>query len=119
MSEPSSEQREAWDLAQIRQRPSRLNVEPIGSMIRRVMAKRGYGETQAADQLQAAWRSAAGEALARETRAGRVTRGTLTVFADSSVALQELQFQKAQIIKALNITLPNASIKKIRGQLQT
>ncbi len=101
MAEPTPEQREAWDLAQIHQRRSRLVAKPIGTVMRRVLASSGYGETQAAAQLQAAWEQAVGAELAQLSRPGNVSRGSLQVHVANSAMMQEVHFRKKQILAAL------------------
>ncbi|MCA9133767.1 MAG: DUF721 domain-containing protein, partial [Planctomycetales bacterium] len=94
MDEPTAEQREAWDLAQIRQRRSHLHAKPIGSVVRRLMASTGYGETQAVEQLRQQWNAAVGEQLAGMTRPGNVARGVLYVYVSNSAVMQELHFRR-------------------------
>ncbi len=113
----SPEDEEAWNLSQIRQQRSRLHAKPIGSMIRSLMARRGYGQTQAVDELQSRWREAAGEVLGSCSRAGNVSRGVLQVFVADSSALQELHLCKKQILAALQSSLPQANIRDFRARV--
>ena len=101
MAEPTPEQREAWDLAQIHQRRSRLVAKPIGTVLRRVLASSGYGETQAVAQLPAAWKQVVGAELAQLSRPGNVSRGSLQVHVANSATMQEVHFRKKQILAAL------------------
>jgi predicted nucleic acid-binding Zn ribbon protein len=101
MDEPSVEQREAWDLAQIKQRRSRLFAKPIGSVVRRLMNSSGYGETKAAEQLQECWQRAVGAELARLSRPGNVSRGILLVNVANSAVMQEIHFRKKRVLAAL------------------
>lgn len=101
MPEPTPEQREAWDLAQIHQRRSRLVAKPIGSVVRRLLASSGYGETQGAAQLLELWQQAVGPELAKLSRPGNVARGTLQVHVANSAVMQELHFRKKQILAEL------------------
>lgn len=114
--QPLSEE-EQWELSQIRQFKSRLNAKPIGSVMRKLMTQRGYGQTQAAEQLAEYWPLAAGEVLAVQTRPGNVSRGILTVHVTDSVAMQELNFVKKQIIARLQKELPEMKISGIRGRI--
>ena len=114
---PSEEQEDAWHLSQIRQRRSRLNAKPIGSVIRTLMARKGYGQTQAADELQARWQEAAGQVLGSHSRAGNVSRGVLQVFVADSSALQELHLCKKQVLAALQAAMPHANIRDFRARV--
>ena len=100
MKEPTEEQREAWNLAQIQQRRSRLVAKPISSIIRQRLASSGYAESQFSAQLQAQWEQAVGPALAKLSRLGSVTRGALTVEVANSASMQEIHFRKKQILTA-------------------
>ena len=101
MQEPTPQQREAWDLAQIHQRRSRLEAKPIGGMMRRLLASTGYGETQGAAQLLELWKEAVGPELAAHSRPGNVARSTLQVHVANSAIMQELHFRKKQILHKL------------------
>jgi predicted nucleic acid-binding Zn ribbon protein len=107
MDELNADQQEEWDLAQIRQRPSRFRAKPIGSMIRRLMSSSGYGETQAAEQLREQWSEAVGSTLANLSRPGNVSRSVLHVHVANSAVMQEIHFRKKQIL----VKLQSASVK--------
>ena len=115
--EPISDDEEAWNLSQIRQRRSRLNARPIGSMIRTLMARSGYGQTQAVEELAEQWCAAAGPTLAATTRPGNISRGVLQVWVADSSSLQELHMCKKQVLAALKSSLPQAGIVDIRARV--
>jgi predicted nucleic acid-binding Zn ribbon protein len=106
-----------WYLSNIKQRPSRLNAKKIGSVVRQLMARSGYGQVQANEELQAQWELAAGEVLARNSRPGNIARGVLLVHVTDSSSLQELQLCKRQILEALQRNYPQANIKNLRGRI--
>ncbi|MEO8268913.1 MAG: DUF721 domain-containing protein [Aureliella sp.] len=101
MPQPTQEQREAWDLAQIHQRRSRLVAKPIGSVVRRLLASSGYAETQGVAQLLEQWQQAVGPELAKLSRPGNVARGILQIHVANSAVMQEVHFRKKQILTAL------------------
>jgi hypothetical protein len=105
MREPTAAEREAWDLAQIHQRRSRLTAKPIGSVVRRLIESSGYAETQSAAELQSHWEQTVGPMLASLTRTGGVTKGILLVIVANSATMQELHFRKKQVLASLR-TLP-------------
>lgn len=112
MPEPTAEQQEAWNLAQIHQRRSRLVAKPIGGVIRRLLSSSGYAESQSAAQLQAQWEQAVGPQLAKLSRPGNVSRGVLLVEVANSALMQEIHFRKKQILTAFH---GQAATQKITG----
>jgi hypothetical protein len=53
------------------------------------------------------------------TRIGALRRGTLEVIVLNSTLVQELTFQKATLLKALNQSLPEQGIRDLRFRLGT
>jgi predicted nucleic acid-binding Zn ribbon protein len=86
----------------------------ISDILAQLITSRGYGRIQADADFSAAWQQAAGETIAKYTRPGRVRRGTLEVVASNSMIIQELGFQKQQILTQLQTQLPDAKIRDIR-----
>ncbi len=119
MKEPTPQEREAWDLAQIRQRKSRLIAKPIGNVIRGLLSSTGYAETQAAALLQQQWEAAVGAELSAVSRPGNVTRGVLQVYAASSPAMQELHFRKKQILAGLTANPALSQIRELKIRVGT
>lgn len=113
------ERQEQADLAQIRQVKSRLNAKPIGGILRRLVAERGYAAEQAQRLTQEQWRAAAGPELSRQTRPGKVSRGVLYVEVSDNIVLQELHFQKRSILKSLQAASPEAKIIDLRFRVVT
>ncbi|MBX3420342.1 MAG: DUF721 domain-containing protein [Pirellulaceae bacterium] len=111
------EQRELWDLQQIKQRPSRVRAKHIGHSMRNLMARHGLAQTQAANELAVAWQSAVGPQLSALTRPCTIQRGVLQVLVRDSSALQELQLCRKQVLAALQQALPQANIRDLRGKI--
>jgi predicted nucleic acid-binding Zn ribbon protein len=86
----------------------------IGNVLAQLITARGYGRIQATAGFSAAWQQAAGESIAKFTCPGRLRRGILEVMAANSMIIQELTFQKQQILKQLQTALPDAKIRDIR-----
>jgi predicted nucleic acid-binding Zn ribbon protein len=78
------------------------------------MARRGFARVQAAEGLAAAWRKAAGEALARQTRVGQVRRGTLEVLVANSTLMQELGYRREALLADLARLAPDEGIAALR-----
>ena len=86
----------------------------IADVLAQLITARGYGRIQADADFTAAWQQAAGATIAKYTRPGRLRRGTLEVMASNSTIIQELTFQKQQILAQLQIQLPDAKIRDIK-----
>lgn len=86
----------------------------IADILAQLITARGYGRVQSDANLIAAWQQAAGETIASYTRPGRLRRGTLEVIASNSTIVQELTFQKQQVLTQLQTQLPDAHIRDIR-----
>ena len=89
----------------------------IGSVMSRLMARAGYDREQASAGLEAAWRDAAPESLRTASRPGLVRRGVLEVFVSHSAHVQELAFQKREVLARLAELAPAAGITDIRCRL--
>lgn len=88
--------------------------KPIGDVLAELMARRGFARVQATAALEAAWREAAGALIAEHTRVGAVKRGKLEIIVANSILLQELGYQKADLLAALAKELPDENIQDIR-----
>jgi len=86
---------------------------PIGEVLVELMARRGFARQQAAEQLEAAWRRAAGP-LASQTSVGAVRRGRLEIIVAHSTLAQELTFRKPVLLAALAQELPEAAVRDLR-----
>jgi predicted nucleic acid-binding Zn ribbon protein len=86
----------------------------IADVLAQLITARGYGRIQANADFTAAWQQAAGATIAKYTRPGRLRRGTLEVTAGNSAIIQELTFQKQQILTQLQTALPDAKIRDIK-----
>ena len=81
------------------------------------MSRTGYDRERAADGLAAAWQEAAPAALKASSQPGLVRRGVLEVFVSHSALVQELGFQKREVLMRLTELLPAAGITDIRCRL--
>jgi predicted nucleic acid-binding Zn ribbon protein len=112
--EPTDEELEAWHLSQIHQRPSPYQAKSIRTVMKKLMAKRGYSAIQANDSLQSVWASLVGSELAKLSRPGNISRGILQVSVSDHGAMNELHFQLKQIVAGLQAQLPESKIKNVR-----
>lgn len=80
---------------------------------------RGYGRIQATADFTVAWNQAVGETLSPYTLPGRLKRGVLEVTVTNSIVIQELNFQKEQILAALREQCPDAKIRDVKFRIGT
>jgi hypothetical protein len=92
----------------------RREVRSIGTLVSQLISRRGYAQTGANDQFQAAVAAVIGSELAGEIKIGKLNRGVLKIFARDSVTVQELTFQKPAILKKLQKELPESKITDLR-----
>jgi len=86
----------------------------VADLLSSLMSRRGYAQQKSAADCTSAWQNAVGSELAKDSRAGDVRRGVLEVIVRNSVLMQELTFQKRQLIKRLGRLVPERKIRDIR-----
>jgi len=91
--------------------------QAIGDVVAGLLARRGYAQTAAAEEMSEAWSAAAGAVFADVTRAGNVRRGELEVFVKDSAALQELTFIQTELLRKMAAALPDRGVQKIRFRI--
>lgn len=79
-----------------------------------VMAKRGFMQTQAPQKQAEVWAQAAGEAMAKHTRATNVSRGSLHVLVRNSVVLMELSLRRGELLGKVQAAAPEMKIRDIK-----
>ncbi|MFM9059970.1 MAG: DciA family protein [Planctomycetaceae bacterium] len=97
--------------------PAASGPQAIGRIVSRLMARTGYDREQGSAALASAWEAAAPAALKGASRAGAVRRGVLEVFVRHSAHVQELGFQKRDVVARLQALAPDAGITDIRCRL--
>jgi predicted nucleic acid-binding Zn ribbon protein len=93
--------------------------QAIGDILSELVARQGCARVQSVAALEAAWTEAAGGLAAKHTQVGAVRRGTLEVTVAHSVLMQELRFQKEELLEKLTIRLPDGGIKDLRFHVGT
>jgi predicted nucleic acid-binding Zn ribbon protein len=91
--------------------------EPIGDILAELLARRGFARVKSGAALESAWREAAGELVAQYTRVGQIRRGKLEVIVAHSVLVQELTFQKSDLLVKLARLLPDERITDLRFRI--
>ena len=117
LRDPTPEEREQWDLAQIKQGNSRLFARPIGSVMRKLLAEKDYGTVQSAQDLLDAWARVISPSLVKSSRPGKIAKGVLLVEVANSLALQEIHFEKTKILKELQRELPAYKLVDMRFRI--
>lgn len=79
-----------------------------------LLARKGYGHVQAANELMTAWGAVVGEEMAKHTRANKVNGGKLEITVGNSSVMQELAFQQHTLLKAIQKQLPDQPIRELR-----
>ncbi len=86
----------------------------LADALSELITRRGYARTLANQGYAEAWAAAVGESLAKRCRVGSVRRGAFEVTVANSAIVQELTFQKAELIRKLAQQLPQERITDIR-----
>ena len=118
MSEPDWDEIDfsnATDLVGKRQRFRRRPKRPA-DVIGRMMARQGYAQSKSNDELNDDWEKAVGK-YSGKTKVGRIRSGVLEVHVASSAVMNQLSFQKKQLLSAIQQQLPQNKIKDIRFKL--
>jgi predicted nucleic acid-binding Zn ribbon protein len=86
-------------------------------VLNHLLARRGYARIQSALAFEQAWKQAAGAGLAADTRPGNVKRGVLEITVRNSSVLQELTFQKKQLLAKLQSQTTDPPIRDLRFRI--
>lgn len=90
----------------------------IRSVIRDWTVRRNMAAEQESVIAAQEWAEAIGPELAGYTRPGNVRRGTLHVWVDSPLVVQELTLRQKQILNQLRLRLPDHRIERLRFHVQ-
>ena len=104
---------QANKLTKDRQRFFRRPKKPA-NIISQLMARKGYCQTQTANELSDAWQELVGEKWKNKTKAGNVNRGVLEVFVANAAVNQKIGFEKKKILAALKQRVPQNKITDIK-----
>jgi hypothetical protein len=94
-------------------------IRKIGSLVNQLMSRRGYAQQAATSEFHAVIVSNVGNELSSSVHVGQLRRGVLQVFASDSVTLQELNFQKRKILRAIHNDLPHTDVTDLRFRIQS
>ena len=99
------------------QRAVRKEPEKLDGLIAELMARRGYARQLTASIFQEAWAELLVPMLAQQSKPGKLRAGVLEVTVANSTILQELTFQKQNLIQMLNQKLNDQPVTDIRFRI--
>ena len=112
---------QANELINSRQRFQR-RPKKAADLINLLLARKGYGQRQAKQELQTTWSKAAGQRWQQKTMVGNIKRGVLEIIVENSAALQQLNFKKRKLLLEMQNQLPQNKIQDIKfkvGKIHT
>ncbi len=83
------------------------------------MSRRGYAQVAASEELHQTIAIVVGASMQSSFEVGKLRQGVLQVYATDSVTMQELNFQKRQILKKIQTDLPHTKVNDLRFRVQT
>lgn len=86
----------------------------ISEVMAEFLARSGLGRPQAARELEAVWREVVGPMLAECSRPVRIYRRKLEIVVAHSAAVQELNFQKREILQRLAQHWPEKPVRDLK-----
>jgi predicted nucleic acid-binding Zn ribbon protein len=96
------------------ERKRRYEPQPIGEVLNELAARYGLGQSLALEQLQEAWNETVGPDIAPFTKAVGIKGGQLEVVVAASVWVQELNYQKDDLMAGLRERMPKSKIRGLR-----
>lgn len=109
----SDAERQLLDQYRRRRRPDR-RPKSSAELLSRLIASRGFTQEMFNEDLQRAWESAVGNRFVTRTMVTGIRQGALEILVDSSPAMQQLGFQKRELLRKIQQTLPDAGIRSLR-----
>lgn len=115
MTGPFDEQdfEQANDLVKSRQRYFRRPKRPA-DILGQLMARKGYAQTETANELEVTWNEIVGTQWQARTKVGSIRQGVLEIIVSNSAVNQQLEFKKSKILAELQSQLPKNNFKDVR-----
>ncbi len=101
--------------SQAKEKPN--GAEHFSQLIGKVIEARSGKERLGEEGIEGAWRRAAGESAARQSRPVSFKKSVLIVNVASSSWLYELTMKKGDIVKALEAELRGKKVKELRFRI--
>jgi hypothetical protein len=86
-------------------------------ILTRLMARKGYGQQLAANELQEVWNQLMPADWQSQTGIGNLKQGVLEIIVTSPGLRQRLEFEKKQLLNQLQQQLPQNNIREIRFRI--
>jgi len=86
----------------------------VGRVLTQIMARKGFTRQSADEEMERVWTEAVGEFIARQSRLGILSHGTIEIFVRNAIVSQELSFRVPKLMKTLNSVTVDKKIKKIK-----
>jgi predicted nucleic acid-binding Zn ribbon protein len=87
----------------------------LASALGHLFASKGFSRALAATELDRAWATAVGPAVAPQTKVGSIRHGVLTVTVSHPTLLSELSsFRKAALLASLRQTAPGSAVQDLK-----
>lgn len=88
-------------------------AQKIGSVIKELFAKPGFGEQLSRHQAWLIWDQIVGSQIASRARPKKLRKGVLEIQVDHPVWMQQLHMLKPAILEKINARIPEAGITDI------
>ena len=93
--------------------------QPLGDVLSRLIALRGYGRVRGQRQLADVWREAAGEKIAANTKVMGLKNGVLQIGVSNAALLSELaSFHRHSLLDALRSSGRDLVIRDVKFRLR-
>ncbi len=101
-------------------RATEREPQPLGDVLSRLMALRGYGRVRGGRQLAEVWCAAAGEKIAARTRVLGLKHGVLQIGVSNAALLGELtSFHRHSLLESLQKCGADYAIRDLKFRLRT
>ena len=104
---------QANELVKSRQRYFRRPRRPA-DILGQLMARKGYAQTETANELEVTWNEIVGPKWQAKTKVGSIRSGVLEVIVSNSAVNQQLGFKKKKILAELQTQLPKNNLRDLR-----
>lgn len=104
---------QANELVKNRQRYFRRPRRPA-DILGQLMARKGYAQTETANELEVTWNEIVGSKWQAKTKVGSIRSGVLEVIVSNSAVNQQLEFKKKKILAELQTQLPKNNLRDLR-----
>lgn len=106
-----------WSCPDSQAKGGNKGAEHFSRLVNKVIEELSGKERLGEEEIEAAWRRAAGEAAARHSKPVSFKKASLIVSVASSSWLYELTVRKKEIVKMLEAELKGKKIKELRFRI--